>query len=120
MVSADHFFCQDDGEYVFNRHLLGQAHFVCFRDFKLYAEQEGHHFLIVDNTNLTNKEIKPYLEIAKENRWDVTIITLDIPVETSVARNIHNVPRETIENMHKKLQSFKCPEDCTHFIVKEN
>lgn len=123
VVSADFFFVNDQGEYVFNRHLLGQAHHVCFRDFQLYAEQEGDHkpsFLIVDNTNLTNKEVAPYLKVAKDNRWDITFITLDIPVETSVARNIHNVPRETIDNMYKKMLTFKCPEDCTHFIVKEN
>jgi predicted kinase len=123
VCSADHFFCSDDGEYVFNKHLLGHAHHVCKQEFEMYAARKGNKrpiFLVVDNTNLTNKDTAWYVAKAKEYQWDVIFVTLEVDPDTSLARNIHSVPKETISEMAKKLASFKLPENCLHYTIKEN
>lgn len=123
VVSADHFFIrEEDGEYVFNKHLLGQAHASCRENFTYYAEKRGSKrpiYLVVDNTNITNKECKWYISEAHKNGWDVIIITFEIMPDVSKKRNIHNVPPQTIDNMHRKMQSFKTPKSCIHYTIKE-
>lgn len=123
VVSADHFFvAEETGDYVFNKHLLGQAHASCRENFTYYAEKRGSKrplYLVVDNTNITNKEISWYMKESHKNQWDVIIISFEIDVETSVKRNIHQVPRKTIENMAKKMVNFKTPKSCIHYTIKE-
>lgn len=121
VVSADHLFVNDNGEYVFNKHLLGQAHAACREDFLFYAQKKGDKrplYLVVDNTNLTNKESSYYVKTARENQWDVIFITFECSPETSIKRNIHGVPAETITSMVHKMNTFEPPKNCLHYRVK--
>lgn len=64
--------------------------------------------VIVDDTNLRAKSIKPFLEIAA--RYDVPVIYQDIDVDLKVAleRNKsreRQVPEEIIKKMHQKFQT---------------
>lgn len=124
VVSADHFFVDEKtGNYVFNKHLLGQAHASCRENFEYFVQKRGSKrplYLVVDNTNLTNKEVKWYVSEANKNQWDVIFVTFEVDPEVSFKRNIHKVPQKTIESMSKKMKNFKLPKNCLHFIVKEN
>jgi predicted kinase len=123
VVSSDHFFVRpEDGEYEFNEHLLGQAHASCRENFEYFIDLQGNRrplFIVIDNTNTTRKEMTPYIKKAKESGWDVTIITFKVSPEVSIARNIHRVPKETIDRMNKQLETFTAPEGCARYIVDQ-
>ena len=121
VCSADHFFVQDDGSYVFNKRCAAHAHFTCRDNFHYFAAKRGAKrplYLVVDNTNTCLKEMKFYLDEAEEYGWDVTIITFKTDVETSFKRNIHDVPLETIIEMNKRLEAFQVPKNVEYFVVE--
>lgn len=111
IVSADDFF---NGGPIDVR-ALGYAHSTCQRKF-VQALQQGISLVIVDNTNTTKGEIQFYMEKAREMGYEATIMEVSCDVETSVARNVHSVPRENIEKMAHKLQ--ESPLDPSWMVVK--
>lgn len=60
VCSADDFFVNDDGKYVFDPAKLQDAHAYCFRSF-LEALQGTNETIVVDNTNTRVEEISPYV-----------------------------------------------------------
>jgi predicted kinase len=106
--SADDFFVEaETGNYVFNKHLIGQAHSQCFEDFKYWAAKRGSKrplYVVVDNTNTTMKEMQRYIEDAYKNDWDIVIVTIHVDPEKAVERNIHGVPKDKIYQMLERLR----------------
>lgn len=98
ICSADSFFVIN-GEYRFDRNLLGRAHEKCIDDCLLNMINGKN--VVVDNTNTTFKEMKPYIELAQQYNHNVVfcIPKYTISVEELVERNVHNVPKEAIERM---------------------
>jgi predicted kinase len=113
VCSADHFFVDAETDnYNFNRHLLGQAHAACFENFQYWTAKRGDKrplYIVVDNTNTTQKKIKRYIDEANANHWDIVTITFDVDPEVAAARNIHGVPLETIKKMDERLKDCKLP-----------
>jgi len=99
IVSADDFFCGGP----IDTRMLGWAHSHCQKNF-VEALRKGRPLVIVDNTNTTKAEVKVYIDLAKECGCECEILVVPCDVETSVARNLHKVPRETIEKMSKHLE----------------
>jgi predicted kinase len=62
VVSADTFFYQPDGKYVFHSKQLPDAHAQCFTDAYNYLSQGFN--VIVDNTNRKHSEFSKYLKLA--------------------------------------------------------
>ena len=109
--STDNYWMQN-GDYIFNPTKLSIAHkwnqdnvrFAC--EEKLgFAKPE---LVIVDNTNLTFKELIPYLNIAKKNNYIPFEVVPNTPwmynIQECVDRNQHGVPSEAIERMMKKFE----------------
>jgi predicted kinase len=124
VCSADHFFVDEKtGDYVFNKHLIGQAHAACFENFQYWVNKRGSKrplYVVVDNTNTTMKEISRYITEAKKNNWDVYVITFHVNPETAATRNIHGVPKEHIYKMLERLKSIPVPiPGVTHLTVTE-
>ena len=75
--------------------------------------------VIVDNTNTTFKEIKPYLEIAKEEGYVVEVMepktAWAFDVEECEQRNSHGVPLESIKRMKDRYE----PNDIITQKIKE-
>lgn len=121
VCSADHFFVvEKTGDYQFNPHLLKQAHASCRDNFHYWAAKRGPKkpiYLVVDNTNTSMKEMDFYLKEADEYRWDVVIITFNTDIDTSIRRNIHGVPPETIIKMDEQLKNCKLPEGIEHYTI---
>ena len=64
--------------------------------------------VVIDNTNTTWKEIKPYIEIAKEFKYSVVILEptnewSKDPIRCA-RRNIHDVP---IDVLYRQLERFE-------------
>jgi hypothetical protein len=101
VCSADHFFMEEDGSYVFDPSLLPRAHAACLRKF-LNLVRSGHPscaglLLLVDNTNTTAAEIAPYYAVAEAYGFDVEIIEFVVSVGEAAARNVHGVPVQGLE-----------------------
>lgn len=95
IFEADDFFKGRD----FEATLLGEAHRQCFERCK-YALENPEWNVVVSNTFTTEKELKPYLNLAME---------LDVPVTVIVVENrhgnksIHNVPESTMTKMRNRF-----------------
>ena len=112
VCSADHYFERVvDGvtHYNFNAKKLGAAHQSC-RDLAEKAMIEKRN-VVIDNTNLTYKECKAYIELAKKYGYDCTIETPKTPwannPEECATKNTHGVPLEKLKEMLAKKQSVK-------------
>lgn len=103
VVSADHFFEDKHGNYVFHPELLPQAHQECLRAFVVSLVYDFKPHTVVDNTSIKAIEIAPYVALAQAYDCDVEIVTLLCPVGISVTRNKHGVPRSTIEAMFDNM-----------------
>lgn len=106
ICSTDQYFIKD-GEYRFDKTRLGSAHTWnrcrvddCMRD--------RIDFIIVDNTNTTNDEMKPYELMARDYGYEIQYITVgrfdDESVKTYCDRNKHGVPMESIIRMQERFK----------------
>lgn len=102
VLSTDEYWGKD---YNFDVKKLSVAHLWNHKRCKDYCEL-GHDVLI-DNTNLTFKEIEVYLDIAKEFGYWVDLISTNTEwnrnVEECFSRNKHRVPKQVIERQLNRL-----------------
>ena len=107
VVSADHFFYNNEGEYKFDGRKLGEAHADCFRSFETAVKMGYYHTIIVDNTNLQNWERAPYVMAANAYGSNVNIrfVHMQTPLETIISReNGHNVPEKSKRAMISRFE----------------
>jgi predicted kinase len=96
---ADMYFIDNNGNYNWDFNKLGAAHNWCKANVKL--DMLSGKNVIVSNTNLTPKERKPYLDLAKEFGYTVEVITCN-----GGFQNIHGVSEESLERMRKRFIPF--------------
>jgi predicted kinase len=97
---ADDFFMVD-GEYKFDAKKLGSAHAHC----KLKCEtamHDGIERIIVANTNTSEKEINPYIKMAKG--YDYMVFSLVVENRHGGV-NQHGVPEEALARMAEKIKT---------------
>lgn len=95
LYEADMYFMTESGEYKFDGKLLGKAHEWCRN--QVSESLDRCQVVIVANTNLTEKEMKLWEEIAKEKSSDMDVFHLLTNFGT-----IHGVPQETIDKMKER------------------
>jgi predicted kinase len=98
VISADDFFTDEDGNYNFNPGLLPSAHAECYERTR-QALLQGFD-VIVTNTFTTEKELKPYLELAEVFGVQTHVLTVENWHGNS---SIHNVPEQTIDKMEQRF-----------------
>lgn len=122
VVSADHYFVDEEtGNYVFNSHLLNQAHAACRENFEYFTNLHGQRkplYVVVDNTNTTMKEMHYYIKQAEETGWDTIVVTFLTPPALAAKRNIHGVPKEKVLEMYDRLIKTEIPENLTHYVIE--
>ena len=101
VCSADQFFLDDHGLYVFDRNKLGAAHNYCWELFRM-AVMTGDPVVAVDNTNLNWSEMGRYVELALQYGYKVRVVQFSVPTDVAAARNVHGVPAEHIGKMARK------------------
>lgn len=99
--AADQYFESPNGDYKWDANKLGAAHKYC-RDSVENAMNENCTPIAVHNTFTTEKELKPYLELAERYGYKVFSIVVEKRHEGT---NNHNVPEETIKMMEQKLKN---------------
>lgn len=119
IFSTDNFWIRPSGQYDWNYKLIKEAHDWNKRMFDL--ELGRAYIIIVDNTNLSWKEMEYY--ILKAYHKDYNIILLESsqawkfdPLECS-QKTVHKVPLETIEKM---LQRWESSDDIMNRVIWEN
>ena len=123
IVSADHYWINSEGEYVFIPEKIGDAHRDCFAKFHeacSNADAEVHdsdHTIIVDNTNIELHEIAPYLSVAQYFNLDIEIVNVDADLDVCLSRQIHNVPEGIVKNKYKRFQSVRLPFQWKEFAI---
>lgn len=104
ICSADDYFMKD-GVYVFDRNLLGKAHAACQDKFRK-AVDNGINAVIVDNTNLTAKECRPYVIYGREKNYNVSLETIPVTLDQLdelEKRNQHGVTKEILLRMYDRF-----------------
>lgn len=99
--SADDYFIDEDGNYVWDHTRISEAHKWCRKHTvdAMFAEVDN---IILHNTNTSEKEIKPYLDSAEEYGYKVVSLIVENRHRGS---NTHNVPDETLDRQELKLRN---------------
>jgi predicted kinase len=105
ICSADHFFEDANGNYNWKPHLLSVAHFACFRKYVIALSDNNVANIVVDNTNTKREFLKNYVVEANKLGFPVTIVAVNADPNVAAQRNVHGVPKETIDSMFSQLQS---------------
>lgn len=95
---ADDFFIAD-GEYKFDSNKIQLAHIYCQNKCRLLMAINKPK-IIVANTSTSERELKPYFDMAKKYGYKVFSLIVENRHGNS---NIHNVPEETIEKMKNRF-----------------
>ena len=123
VCSADHFWVNEKtGKYEFNVNFLDTAHFFCYENFKYFTElplDKRPLYVIVDNTNVSMKEMNRYIKQANTTGWEIVTITFNIDMQKAFKRNIHNVPLITVNKMYQKLTSCELPNNITNLTLNQ-
>lgn len=99
ICSADEF-RMENGAYVFKDSRW--PHDQCLIKFKQEVDKKTG-VVIVDNTNCTCRSMRPYVEYAVQNGYEVQFYAIQpIDIETLMARGVHAVPRESYERMLRR------------------
>ncbi len=95
-----------DGSVTIQPSLLGKAHGACFR--QAYDLLEAGKSVIVDNTNLSQAEVAPYVAMGQAHNCDlVDVLTVSCPIAKAVQRNTHGVPAHVFVRMAATLEQYK-------------
>lgn len=121
ICSADdyHYFGleQIPSNYKFDINNLHMAHKTCQKKF-IESIDNNVPLVIVDNTNIKQKDYKFYFLTAIERGCEVEFHTImGGNVEQHFKSNTHNVPRNVIENMLENLKPI--PTEINGFTTKE-
>ena len=99
LFEADQYFEFESG-YNFNPRKLHLAHMACLENCEA-AMLNCARRIVVSNTFTTQAELQPYLELAKEHGYSITVILVE---NYHGNKGIHNVPQETRELQSQKLK----------------
>ena len=107
ICSTDDFWYDEDGVYNFNIAQIGIAHVQ--NQIKVDELMiAGHESIIVDNTNVDQKSMQPYIDMAARYGYVVQMIQVSASFEVCFKRNYarsedRQVPIDIIKKMDEKL-----------------
>lgn len=96
--------CADDyfvynGKYLWSKEKIGFAHDWCQRKCRRFMKKQASR-IVVANTLTSERELKPYYDLAHQFGYTVYSIVVENRHEGT---NSHNVPEETLEKMRNRL-----------------
>lgn len=108
ICSADDYFINPFTKvYEFDRSQLSKANLSCKIKFDI-AINDKINWIIVDNTNVDIKSIKPYYNPDNGYKYKIVRPNTDwyFNAEECFKKNTHNVPLETIQRMIESIKKF--------------
>lgn len=109
--STDDLWYDYNGNYNFDASRLGEMHRL--NQMKVKESMKlGKENIIVDNTNTTQKEAKPYIEMAKEHNYTVRVVSVSCNIDVAKAYNAERpkdrqVPEAIIDKMNERITRIK-------------
>jgi len=109
VASADDFFMDENGDYVFVPWKIGEAHQSCWTVF-INAVFNKERNIVVDNTNMCVWEYTNYVLLARKMGYEIQIHTMkagltdDTKMTTLAKRNSHGVDLKTIKSMKERFE----------------
>lgn len=97
-AEADQFFEDEDGNYNFDASKLAEAHHWC-QNVVRGAMAVGMN-VAVSNTFTTEKELQPYLDMAKQYGYTLTCLIVENRHGNS---SVHDVPEATLDKMQARF-----------------
>lgn len=102
VCSADSFLYEPDGTYNWSPTRLGMAHGRCMDAFQK-ALDDRQPLIVVDNCNLTNRDLRYYVEHAERHGAEIEIRTIHADPLVAQARGLHGVPAEKYRLLVERL-----------------
>ncbi|AXQ66649.1 ATPase [Vibrio phage vB_VpS_PG07] len=99
--AADDFFNDAQGNYNWERKQLGRAHNWCVSQVARALADTHVENVIVHNTFSTDKEMRPYIEMAED--FGARIVSLAVENRHGNC-SVHNVPEATLERQRRCLR----------------
>jgi predicted kinase len=100
ICTADDYFTDSHGNYSWTPDNVGKAHSWCQRKCERFLKKSITP-VIVANTSTTERELRPYYDLARRYGYKVFSVIVENRANT---KNIHNVPDETIQKMKDRFQ----------------
>lgn len=107
IFEADQYFYDEEGNYNFDASKLGTAHKWCQlrveHAMEDNRESNGNYYseIVVSNTSTTEKELKPYLDLADKYGYKVVSLVVE---NRHGNKSVHGVPDETLEKMRNRFE----------------
>jgi predicted kinase len=96
-LEADMYFVDGDGNYVYDKSKIQDAHRWCQQQTLVHL---AYNFdVIVSNTFVEKRHMQPYFEMAEKWKYQVRVILCQ-----NEYGSIHNVPQESMEKMKKNFE----------------
>jgi len=100
-VAADDFHYDEEGRYNWKPENIHAAHKWCQAEVDRYMYKYAYKNIIVHNTNTTEKEIKPYIDLADQYGYKV----VSLVVENRHGNNdVHYVPEDVKKKQEQRLR----------------
>lgn len=99
VCEADDYHYLDSGDYDWKPENVHKSHIWCQNRCERFMKLEREK-IVVSNTFTTERELKPYYELAE--KYDYNVVSL-IVENRHGGKNTHNVSDETIEKMRNRL-----------------
>lgn len=110
VCSADNFLYDADGKYNWTPERLGKAHQACHDKFICWLNHpmDGDNgiaptTIVVDNCNLTNRDMRFYIEAAEKAGAEIEIRTIHTEPKVAMGRQLHGVPAEKYHLLVQRL-----------------
>jgi NEDD4-binding protein 2 len=106
VFEADKYFYDETGNYNFDVSKLHLAHKWCQLQVE-HAMEDNYYSggilypeIVISNTSTTEKELEPYLELAKRYKYQVVSLIVE---NRHGNKSVHNVPEETMDKMRNRF-----------------
>lgn len=99
LAADDYHYMVGNGKYDWKPENMHKAHQWC-QDSVEGGMQHGFN-IVVHNTNTTEKEIKPYLDLAEKYGYKVVSLIVE---NRHGNGSVHNVPQDVRDNQEKRLR----------------
>jgi len=119
ICSADHYFEEPDGRYIWRPSAIGKAHAKCQGRFLYYLSSAVFvGIIVVDNTNLSVRDMSFYVEECEKANIPFLVTRVLCDPGVAFARQAHNVPMPTFSKMVDKERGLVIPPSWPSITVK--
>lgn len=116
VLSTDNFFTKD-GVYVYDASKVPEAVQFVLEKLKELFEKKTQ-FIVIDDKHLTVDEMKPYINLAKEKSYNVTVVDIQTPWATRENECAKRTKKSKLDEIKKDIEKMKKTADISESLKK--